>query len=66
MYRHWSGKFFKNKELNDENYVLSDRQWKEIGNIMHTSRKQMPLEFGRPPRDIFKHSNGFKRTPETT
>ena len=27
---------------------------------MHSSRKQMPLEFGRPPRNIWKHHNGFK------
>jgi hypothetical protein len=29
---------------------------------MHSSRKQMPLEFGRPPRNIWKHYNGFKAT----
>jgi len=27
---------------------------------MEKSRQRIPLEFGRPPRDIFKHFNGFK------
>ena len=62
IYKHWTGTFFKNNDLNNEEFVLSNDIWKEIGNIMHSSRKQMPLEFGRLPRNIFKHSNGFKAT----
>jgi hypothetical protein len=27
---------------------------------MESNRKQMPLEFGRPLRNIQKHYNGFK------
>ena len=56
------GTFFKDNDLNNGDSILSHNVWKEIGNIMHSSRKQMPLEFGRPPRNIFKHSNGFKAT----
>ena len=62
MYKHWMGTFFKNNDLNNEEFVLSNDIWKEIGNIMHSRRKRMPLEFGQPPRNIFKHSNGFKAT----
>ena len=46
MYKYWMGTFFKNNDLNNEEFVLSNDIWKEIGNIMHSSRKQMPLEFG--------------------
>ena len=30
------------------------------GQLMHSGRCHIPLEFGRPPRNISKHSNGFK------
>ena len=55
--------FFENIAIHiNEEFVLSNDIWKEIGNIMHSNRKQMSLEFERPPRNIFKHSNGFKAT----
>ena len=61
MFRHWTGAFYKNINTNDQ-FILPNNTWKEIGNLMHSSRKQMPLEFGRPPRNIWKHYNGFKAT----
>ena len=60
MFKHWTGTFYKNININDESFILSNSIWKEIGNIMHSSRKQMPLEFGRPPRNIMKYHNGYK------
>ncbi|GES92310.1 hypothetical protein GLOIN_2v1522244 [Rhizophagus clarus] len=58
MFKHWSGTFFKSG--NGENYIISNAIWKVIGKTMEKSRRDVPLEFGRPPRDIYKHSNGFK------
>ncbi|CAI2199217.1 6161_t:CDS:2, partial [Funneliformis geosporum] len=34
--------------------------WKDIGQLMYSSRRYIPLEFGRLPHDIFKHFNRFK------
>jgi len=61
MFKHWTDTFYKNIDIN-ESFILSNNIWKEIGNIMHSSRKQMPLEFGRPPRDIWRYHNRFKAT----
>ena len=52
--------FFKNLNQNNESYVINNQNWKEIGDIIKSNRKQIPLEFGRPPRNIYKHFNGFK------
>ncbi|GET53357.1 transposase domain-containing protein [Rhizophagus irregularis DAOM 181602=DAOM 197198] len=60
MFKHWSGTYFKDQSLNNEQYVLNSQVWKQIGQIMHECRKQIPLEFGRSPRNIFKHHNGYK------
>lgn len=60
MYKHWTGDFFKDKELNNQTYILTNKDWKKIGQLMHSSRHHIPLEFGRPPRDISMYSNGFK------
>jgi hypothetical protein len=60
MFKHWTGNFFKNINLSDESFILPNNMWKEIGESMHFSRKQIPLDFGRPPRNILKHHNGFK------
>ena len=61
MFKHWTGSFYKHIDMNDH-FILLNSTWKEIGHLMHSSRKQMPLEFGRPPRNIWKHHNGFKIT----
>ena len=62
MYKHWIGNFFKNSELNNEPFIISNNNWKAIGNIMELSKKQMPSEFGRPPCNIYKYFNGYKAT----
>ena len=59
MLRHWFGTFFK-KDFNSDECVLSKSIWNEIGTIMEKNRKNMPLDFGRPPIDIQKHFAGFK------
>ena len=60
MFKHWTGNFFKNPEQNNEPYIIDNQSWKEIGDTIKLNRKQIPLEFGRPPCNIYKHFNGFK------
>lgn len=61
MFRHWMGKFYpKNNERNSNDYTISSKTWFEIGKIMEQSRSYMPPDIGRPPRNINKHSAGFK------
>ncbi|PKC54152.1 hypothetical protein RhiirA1_477878 [Rhizophagus irregularis] len=61
MFRHWIGKFYpKNNEWNSNEYTISSKTWVEIGEIMERSRSHMPPDIGRPPRNIVKHSAGFK------
>ena len=62
MFKHWSGDFYKRIDTSNEPSVLSKKMWKEIGKSMHLNRKQMPLEFGRPLRNIQKHYREFKAT----
>ena len=59
MYAHWSGKFFNNLLLTND-YELSKSQWEGIGVQMEKIKKDMPVEIGRPPRDIFKYHNSYK------
>jgi len=59
MFKHWSGTFYKNQEDSTNKYVISKNTWSEIGKRMQQSRKMMPIYFGRPPRDIFNHHDGF-------
>ncbi len=59
MFKHWAQKFFKDlSETND--YELSKVQWENIGRQLYKMKTDMPSEIGRPPRDIYKHHNGFK------
>ena len=60
MYAHWSGKFFNNNLLSSSDYELSKSQWEAFGTQMEKIKKDMPMEIGRPPRDIFKYHNGYK------
>jgi len=61
MLRHWMGSFFKDSTLNhNQPYILSNKQWSEIGTSMNAVKKSIPTEFGRPPRNIFHHHNGYK------
>jgi hypothetical protein len=59
MFAHWSGKFFNNNLLFND-YELSKSQWESIGIQMEKIKKNMPIDIGRPPRDIFKYHNGYK------
>lgn len=60
MLRHWSGTFFKDDQGSGSDYILSNSDWIEIGRIMEKNRRNMPLDFGRPPIDIQRHSAAFK------
>jgi hypothetical protein len=66
MYQHWTGEFKKKGENAEEilsslePYQLSKKTWEEIGQQMADAKREMPVDFGRPPRDIFKYHNGFK------
>jgi len=61
MFKLWSGRFFKDDTLNNSiPFVLSKSSWKEIGIEMENNKKNMPLDFGRPPRNIWKNNAGFK------
>ena len=60
MLKHWMGSFFKDSTLNDQPYVLSNKQWNEIGVEMEAAKKSIPTDFGRPPRNIILHHNGYK------
>ena len=60
MFKHWSGTFYKNGDASVNEYVISKNTWSDIGKKMHESRKMLPLYFGRPPRNILNHHDGFK------
>ena len=60
MIRHWSGTFFREIRDSDHNYVMASNVWAEIGKTMENNRKNMPLDFGRPPINIHQHSAAFK------
>ncbi|GES97107.1 transposase domain-containing protein [Rhizophagus clarus] len=60
MLRHWMGSFFKDSTLNNQPYTLNNKQWSEIGANMDAIKKSIPTEFGRPPRNIFRHYSGYK------
>jgi hypothetical protein len=61
MLKHWMGSFFiQDPTLNDQPYVLSNKQWNEIGVEMEAAKKSIPTDFGRPSRNIFLHHNGYK------
>ena len=60
MFKHWTGIFYKRIDTSNDPFVLPKNTWKEIGELMHSNHKQMPLEFGRPLRNIQKYHNGFK------
>ena len=61
MFKLWSGRFFKDDNLNNSIFfVLSKSSWEEIGIKMQNNKKNMPLEFGRPPRNIWKYNAEYK------
>ena len=61
MFKLWSGQFFKDDTLNNSiPFVLSKSSWEDIGKEMQNNKKNMPLDFGRPPRNIWKHNAKYK------
>ncbi|RIB00492.1 hypothetical protein C2G38_1885947, partial [Gigaspora rosea] len=60
MFRHYTGKFYNNEELNNTNYKVPSNSWNEIGKIMELNHKMMPSEFGRPLINIHKYYTAFK------
>jgi hypothetical protein len=60
IFRHWTGVFYKGNQDDDSDYILSGSAWMKIGKIMESNRTNMPLEFGRPPINIQRHSTAFK------
>jgi hypothetical protein len=61
MFKLWSSRFFtKDDNLNATPFAISRSSWDTIGVLMQNNKKKMPLAFGRPPRNIFKHNAGYK------
>jgi hypothetical protein len=60
MFKHWYGNFFANDLEKNEEYILPKRTWDMIGQQMENARKTMPTDFGRPPRNIAAHRDGYK------
>ena len=60
MFKLWSAHFFKDNDLNKTPFIISKTSWDMIGILMQNNKKNMPLAFGRPPRNIFKHNAGYK------
>ncbi|GBC47879.2 transposase domain-containing protein [Rhizophagus irregularis DAOM 181602=DAOM 197198] len=54
MLKHWMGCFFKDSILNDQPYVINNKQWTEIGIEMETVRKSIPTDFDHLPANYLK------------
>jgi hypothetical protein len=59
MYKFWSNKFYKINNL-EKVYSVSKKDWKEIGRILEQNKNNIPSSIGRVPRNIHKHSAGYK------
>lgn len=59
MFTHWTGRFPHTPPVTCI-YRISDATWKKIGSTTASNRQHMPLSFGSPYRDIYKHWKGFK------
>src|SRR6266498_3050209 len=59
MFKLWSNQFFKDNS-NILPFILPKSSWEEIGQKMNENKKNILLEFERPPRNIFKHHAGYK------
>jgi len=60
MFKLWTGHFFKDDSLNRTPFIIPNSSWEKISKQMQNNKKSMPLEFGRPPRNILKHNAGYK------
>ena len=59
----WMGKMTfddRSEEHVNQSYIISLTGWAEIGRTIAGGRKMIPSVFRRSPRDISKHSAGFK------
>ncbi|CAH1760518.1 8935_t:CDS:2 [Entrophospora sp. SA101] len=59
MCKFWSGNFYKNNINLEEDYLISKKDLQEIGNILYNNKYNIPSN-GRIPRNIYKHSAGYK------
>src|SRR6266542_5721153 len=59
MFKLWSNQFFKDNS-NILLFILPKSSWEEIGQKMNENKKNILLEFERPPHNIFKHHAGYK------
>lgn len=62
MFKHWYGCFYSNNNtsLNMNEYTIQKNIWATIGKTIEKNKKSIPASFGRPPRNIVAHRNGFK------
>ena len=60
MFKLWSSCFFKDNGFNTTPYIIPKPSWDMIGVLMQNNKKKIPLAFGRPPQNIFKHNTGYK------
>ena len=59
MFKLWSNQFFKDNS-NILSFILPKYSWEEIGQKMNENKKNILLEFEKPPHNIFKHHAGYK------
>ena len=59
MFKLQSNQFFKDN-LNILSFVLPKSSWEKIGQKMNENKKNILLEFGKPPRNIFKYYAEYK------
>ena len=60
IFKLWADQFFKDDYNISISFILTKSSWEEIGILMQNNRKNMPLDFGRPSRNIFKHNARYK------
>ena len=60
MFKLWSARFFKDDDLNINPFIIPKTSWDTIGMLMQNNKKNIPLVFGKPSRNIFKHNAGYK------
>ncbi|KAL1921474.1 uncharacterized protein VTP21DRAFT_11190 [Calcarisporiella thermophila] len=61
MYAHWAGDFPSTWSVDINTvHVLPTSTWEQIGAATTECQRNIPSDFGRPPRDIYKINNRFK------
>ncbi len=59
MFKLWSNQFFKDNS-NIFPFILPKSSQEEISQKMNENKKNILLEFEKPPHNIFKHHTGYK------